>query len=406
MSSTYIVRQVALADPEQSIYGFTGADPNRRINDYREFANPQEFNFADANHRSTETDIVEFGKDVLKGEFRNSVWYEGIKIIDYKPNKNQAFHALKGKIRSARRRLTQQKPEDWSLAVLTPTKKLMEQVSDKLSQSDPEIIHHVSIDIEEAMLAMEILAFLLQPASSEGDIHEFLDLLRNFFYGKGGNDIPTQTAMKEAQKIERAAKKAVEYKNTGKNLPQNSIVHPISNSYQECRDIKFLGDPEKDWLSVRNILQDSGCRRLREVAEKARNIRILGRGTQLRKALSQAWRETEAYTDALDIVRKSFTQEHFARSRKPETGIVVMNMHKAKGHQFDEVIIFEGWPRRTGDAIVSNPDRVVRGNIRNNGSYHAAQARENLYVSITRSKLRTTIMTPKNDRCILLPRRY
>lgn len=388
---------IALADPEQSIYGFTGADPNR-INQYRKYAKPKEFNLGNANHRSGETDIVKFGNDVLEGRFRCRE-YNGVKIVPYRPNRNQALHALQIEIRSARSRLIKQKKNNWSLAVSVPTKKKMRHVSDVLSQANPEIRHYAAIDVEGAMLAAEILAFLLQPELPGEDVCELLGILGNFFRGKGG-DTPTATAMKEVQRIKRAAEKVVECEKAGKELPRNSIVRPILDTYRKCRSLKLLGNPEKDWSTVRGILQDSECKRLREVADEARNIRILGRGTQLRETLSQAWRETGAYTDALDIVRKSLAQEHFARSKKPETGILVMNMHKIKGHQFDEVIIFEGRPRISGGKIISNPDRIVRGNMRENDSSYA---RQNLHVSITRAKSCTTIMTPRNDRCILLP---
>lgn len=387
---------IALADPEQSIYGFTGADPNR-INQYRKYAKPKEFNLGNANYRSTETDIVKFGNDVLKGYF-SKLQYKGIEIVAYPPNDNQALYALKKQIRFARKRLIEQK-NDWSLAVSVPTKKMMRHVSDVLSQANPEIRHYAAIDIEGAMLAAEILAFLLQPELPGEDVCELLSLLGNFFRGKGGGT-PTVTAMNEVRRIKRAAEKVIECEKAGKELPKNSIVRPILDTYRKCRSLKLLGNPEEDWSTVRGILQDSECNRLHEVADEARNIRLLGRGTQLREALSQAWRETGAYTDALDIVRKSLVQEHFARSKKPETGILVMNMHKIKGHQFDEVIIFEGRPRRPRGKIISNPDRIVRGNKEENNSSYA---RQNLHVSITRAKSCTTIMTPRNDRCILLP---
>src|SRR5680860_659871 len=121
---------IALADPEQRIYEFIGADPER-LNHYREAFRPSEFDLADDNHRSAGTHIARFGNDVLKGKF-GSKSYDGITAVTFPANQDQAYAALKGQVFQARKRLIDSGTKDWSLAVLVPTKKMTRTVSDYL----------------------------------------------------------------------------------------------------------------------------------------------------------------------------------------------------------------------------------------------------------------------------------
>lgn len=390
---------IALADPEQRIFDFIGADPER-LNHFIEAFKPFTHDLAGENHRSKGTDIALFGNHLLTGKFREEP-YQGIDFEGFASNSNQAFASLVAQVLKARKRLIEAGRKDWSLAILVPTKRMTRLVSDNLREpfgGVPPISHTAAVDMEGPILAAEVIAFLLQQRSHDGCFDEFVEVLCSFFHGRGGA-APTKRDLTEAARLRAALVKWNDCIAKGKAIPANSVLRPTFAVHQAVAAVKLTGDPDADWMALRAVLEAGECARLAEIAREARNVRLLERGTQLRQGLSQDWRDFGGYRNALAVTRQAFVQEHFATAHKPESGVVVMNMHKAKGKQFDEVIIFEGWPKRVKGEIVGNPDRIVGGNYRDGAM---TQARQNFRVSVTRAKVRTTIMSPQDDVCVLL----
>jgi len=392
-------RLIALADPEQRIYDWIGADP-KRLDHFREAFAPAEADLSTDNHRSAGTEIGVFGNDILKGKLRKDP-YVGVRVYVYPPNTDQAFSALVTTTYKARKRLADAAMKDWSLAILVPTKKMTRLVSDAL-RSPPggltEIPHSAVIELEAAILGAEVIAFLMQLDTDGLHFERFIALICNYFQGKGG-DTPTKGALNEAASIKKAYGEHLACLTAGRALRKSSILVAMLAVYAQARELALTGDPDQDWRAVRRLLEDGACPRLKEIAQEVRNIRVLERGTQLRQALSQDWRDHGSYRNALAIIRQAFVQEHLSTNAKPETGVVVMNMHKSKGKQFDEVIIFEGWPIKRKGQLPYNADRIVRFNSR---AEIDDQSRQNLRVSVTRGRRHTTILTPKGDPCVLL----
>jgi DNA helicase-2/ATP-dependent DNA helicase PcrA len=394
-------RLIALADPEQRIYDFIGADP-ARLDHLREALAPVEVDLSTDNHRSAGTDIALFGNDLLTGQFRQGT-YRGIDFRPFEPHADQAMTVLVTSTFAARSRLVKSGRSGWSLAILVPTRKMTRLVSDALG-SPPAgmqpVVHEAAVELEGAILAAELIALLLQSDAGDGHFEQFITLLCNYFRGKGG-DTPAKGDLATADGIRKACDERAARRAAGRDIRSNSILVAMQAVYQDARALPLRGDPDADWRAMRRLLEDGSCPRLKGIAAEARNIRLLDRGTQLRQELAQDWRDNGAYGNALAITQRAFVQEHFATKAKPETGVIVMNMHKAKGKQFDEVIIFEGWPRFQRGKIIANFDRIVRGNARDEIN---DQARQNFRVSVTRGKQRTTILTPRGDPCVLLSR--
>jgi DNA helicase II / ATP-dependent DNA helicase PcrA len=390
---------IALADPEQRIFEFAGAEA-KRLQQYADTFHPAVIDLQGDNHRSKGTDIAHFGNDVLVGKFTKKT-YEGVYFGTFASNANQAFARLHAETLQARARQIKSGKKHWTVAILVPTKRLTRLVSDALRDpvaGMPPIAHSAAVEMEGPILAAEFLAYLLQQTAGVQAERQCFDFICAFYRGKDG-DAPTKTNATEADRIDSAYARCAEKEAAGQAVPKNSLYHAIRTTLNDARSIVLAGDPDADWLTVRRLLEASACPRLREMAADLRNVRLLERGTQLRQALSADWRANASYPNALTITRQAFVHEHFASAFRPEEGVIVMNMHKAKGKQFDEVIIFEGWPVFNGNQIAANPHRIVRNNQRTG---EMGQARQNFRVSVTRAKSRTMILTPQRDRCVLL----
>ena len=93
----------------------------------------------------------------------------------------------------------------------------------------------------------------------------------------------------------------------------------------------------------------------------------------------------------------AFVQAHFALGKKPERGVIVMNIHKSKGKEFDEVIIFDGFNLRfNGQITQGSYSRICFNNAVNDDT------KQNLRVAVTRARSKTTILTPQFIPCALL----
>jgi DNA helicase-2/ATP-dependent DNA helicase PcrA len=94
------------------------------------------------------------------------------------------------------------------------------------------------------------------------------------------------------------------------------------------------------------------------------------------------------YKDARVLLAAAVVDDQFAATTRPQQGVTVMTIHKAKGKEFDEVIVFESPYQRYYQRRGPDSER---------------SARFNLHVAITRARRAATIMTPEADPCLLLP---
>jgi DNA helicase-2/ATP-dependent DNA helicase PcrA len=376
-------RILAMADAEQRIYEFRGADP-KRIGEFITDFDPNTFDFGSDNHRSSGTDITVFGNDLLTAANKGR-HYANVTIENYRfyRGRHQLF-PLKIAVLNSLKRLTKDGNKVWSLAILVPTKILMLKTSDYLSAATdgmPILKHDVALDTEAPSLAAVLIASLLEGGESPGHISKrlFYNLCVHI-RGRKGSKLPNKTELDLVCALDGFLESGII-----KGPKKMKIVAAVHSIADARFNLELFGDPWVDWLTVRDLLESSEAEVLQQIARDAKYLRLLHKGAALRSRLSELWRSTRSYEGAENAVRDALVQEHFSASMKDWKGIHVMTIHKSKGKEFSEVIVYEG----------SHKGKFLRKNATER---EEAQALLALRVAVTRAMNHVTILTPSNDR--------
>jgi DNA helicase-2/ATP-dependent DNA helicase PcrA len=373
-----------LADPEQRIFDYRDDIDPRRLDILREGLQVAEFDLGGENHRSPNAGILAFADAVLKNQAPLPVSPD-VKQAQYWPNAFPATaHAAVIWTFSALRKKGVEKP---SVAVLARSNSLISDLSVILSephtynnQNLPIIDHDVVWDAELSAAAGVVVASILEwpTAPAVTSLTHTLRLISHFYKLKNAEE-PTNTAAEHARKYDEAAAKVARGE-----APRINAAKALVAAH--AAGLLLTGEPVADWKTSRKLLQDVPA--LNELFREVRFVRLFRATDALAAGLAERWLRSANYAGASDQVRRILEQERLVAAERDPQGCILMNIHKAKGKEFDGVVLVEGafksgfFDERTEQAPFERSRRVLR-------------------VGLTRARTLVTIVRPQGARALV-----
>lgn len=370
-----------LADPEQRIFDYRDDIDPRRLDILRGTVGVAEFDLGGENHRSPNAGILSFADAVLRNKSPLPVTSD-VKQMSYWPNAFPAtVHAAVIWTFSALRKKGIENP---SVAVLSRSNSLISDLSVILSephtynnQSLPVVEHDVVWDAELSAAAAVVVASILEwpTAPAKESVARTLRHIAGFYKLKNAEE-PTQTAAQHARKYDEAAAKVAKGEQPRINAAKALLA-------AHAAGIAFVGDPVADWKGARQLLQ--GIPALDELFREVRLVRLFRATDALASGLGDRWLASSSYMGASDLVKRILEQERLIAAERDPQGCVLMNMHKAKGKEFDGVVLVEGafksgfFDERAEQAPFERSRRLLR-------------------VGLTRARTLVTIVRPQKAR--------
>ncbi|MEV3935632.1 ATP-dependent helicase [Glycomyces sp. NPDC049804] len=369
-------RIIFLADPDQRIFDYDDRANPERLNNLRGSLKPVEFDLAGVNHRSPNAGILRYADAVLNNQPLPET--SDVVTASYWPSGFEStVHAGVHWTFSNLRNMGIKNP---SIALLARTNFLVGRLSSILSQERTRngqtllpIDHDVLWDSERtAASALAIVSILEWTGKSKNDaLAESFARIANYFETKNAAN-PSNSAKKSSGNYRLAERKA--RLGEPQRLKSTKYLASVFDS-----GITLLGEPTNDWSQACSILNN--CSDLKEMLQSAGFIRLSRTTDEVGTCLASTWDRSGSYKGAMNLVRRTFDAGRILSDHQSPRGCVLMTIHKSKGKEFDGVILVEGRYR----------DTFFRENDDEAG---IKAARRLLRVGITRARNRVVIIRP------------
>jgi DNA helicase-2/ATP-dependent DNA helicase PcrA len=371
---------ICLADLEQQIFDHLPGIGPERIVAIKKSLNPLEIDLGAQNHRSGDTEIATFGQDILLGKVRGSP-YVGVSAFSYNPKLRTLSAIMRmsiGMLQRAIRKSTGKYGKN--VAILTHSGASAAKVSAVLNAEPKPVRHKLSFDEAEAMLTARFAAFLLEPKRDTDRLLDLATALELLSSAKRANGLAVANQWQVWALAVQAGK-----------VPRAKFVQSLLSVMDDLRNQGFSGDPGKDWTCIKRALRQVGDAELTNVAKNLDYLVAFNRGKRISGGLGAVWVRDGQYTGARAALDVALAQDQILGGVDDPPGVQVMNVHRAKGKQFDGVIVVRE-ARHDGQKMVSS--FVWWGD---EPPYH--RSRKILRVAITRAKVHTLMLGPLYPAC-------
>lgn len=379
-----LVQITCLGDLEQQIFDHLPGIGPERIQQIADTLKPIRLDLGLRNHRSPGTEIAEFGGDILAGRVRGTP-YVGVQQHRYAPQGDlqKAIRIALARVHRASKRTTGRWPE--SIGVLAPFGKTVARISTWLGSGARPVPHQIQFDQTAAVLAARIVAFLLEPRTTQElsrSTAEFVLLLADLRRASGN-----KTGIRDAAQYTRWANTLADGRIPKAELPRQALV-----TLAQVLAMTFCGDPLRDWRGIHHLLKESTNKTIKDLTSSLDYLVAFNRGKRIASGLSDAWMKHGNYVGARSIVEDALAEELLVSGDDTTHGVSVMTIHKSKSRQFDAVILVREGQRAGGGGWLS-------GYVWRDDTPPYPKSRKILRVGITRARNTLLLLEPVYPSC-------